>query len=101
MVRLHGSSPFDQEWLDRPGQDHRITTRIDVGGYLWARSGALRAHATQVDPAESWWFGLTDEQLADIHPWEEWVLAASHVGAPAEGEVEDDLFAGVRSEVSA
>jgi len=101
MVRLHGSSPFDQEWLDRPGQDHRITTRIDVGGYLWARSGALRAHATQVDPAESWWFGLTDEQLADIHPWEEWVLAASHVGAPAEGQVEDDLFAGVRSEVSA
>ena len=101
MVRLHGSSPFDQDWLDRPGQDHRITTRIDVGGYLWARSGALRAHATQVDPSEGWWFGLSDEQLADIHPWEEWVLAVSHVTPLAEGQVEDDLFAGVRTEVSA
>ena len=25
------------EWLDRPSQDHRITTKVDVGDYLWAR----------------------------------------------------------------
>ena len=73
------------------------TTRIDVGAFLWARSGALRAHATQVNPDEPWWFGLTDEQLADVFPWEEWILARSLVGEPAEGELETDLFAGLRS----
>ena len=101
MIELHGSSPFDKEWLDRPSQDHRITTRLDVGAFLWARSGALRAHATQVDPSEKWWFGLSDEELARVYPWEEWVLAHSHVGAPIHGECEDDLFAGIRSEVPA
>ena len=101
MIELHGSSPFDQEWLDRPSQDHRITTRLDVGAFLWARSGSLRAHATQVDPSEKWWFGLSDEELARVYPWEEWVLAHSHVGAPTHGECEDDLFAGIRSEVPA
>jgi mycothiol S-conjugate amidase len=101
MLELHGSSPFDQDWLDRPGQDHRITTKIDVGAYLWARTGALRAHATQVDPAEKWWFGLTDDELAGVYPWEDWVLAHSRVSPLAEGEVEHDLFAGARSEVRA
>ena len=97
MLRLRGESPFSDEWLDRPSHDHRITTRLQVGEHLGARSGALRAHATQVDPDEPWWFGLTDEQLAEIYPWEEWILARSLVGTPAEGEFEDDLFAGVRS----
>lgn len=95
MIRLRGSSPFDQDWLDRPGADHRITTRLDVGSYLWARSGSLRAHATQVDPNEPWWFGLTDDELAEVYPWEDWILAKSAVGGPADGEVEDDLFAGI------
>lgn len=96
MIHHRGSSPYDQKWLDRPGQDHRITTRIDVGGFLWARSGALRAHATQVDPEELWWFGLDDEQLAGVFPWEEWILARSLVGSPSEGEFESDIFAGIR-----
>ena len=96
MIHHRGSSPYDQKWLDRPGQDHRITTRIDVGDYLWARSGALRAHATQVDPEELWWFGLDDEQLAGVFPWEEWILARSLVGTPPEGEFESDIFAGIR-----
>ena len=46
-----------------PNTDDRITTRIDVADFQWARSGALRAHATQVDPAEAWWFGLDDDEL--------------------------------------
>jgi mycothiol S-conjugate amidase len=96
MIRHRGESPYEQDWLDRPGHDDRITTKIDVGPFLWARSGALRAHATQVDPSEPWWFGLTDDQLAEVYPWEDWILARTLVGEPALGAHEDDLFAGIR-----
>ena len=95
MIKKTGTSPYNDEWLDRPSQDHRITTRIDVAQYLWARSGALRAHATQVDPNEPWWFGLDDDELAQVYPWEEWVLAVSAVGGVEDGTFEDDLFRGV------
>lgn len=101
MLRLRGESPFDQAWLDRPGADHRVTTKLPVGDFLWARSGSLKAHATQVDPNEAWWFGLDDHQLAEVWPWEEWILATSKVGMPADGEVEDDLFAGIDVSVPA
>ena len=96
MLRIRGESPFDQAWLDRPGQDERITTKLDIGDYLWARTGSLKAHATQVDPTEPWWFGLDDHQLASVYPYEDWILARSLVGVPAEGEYEDDLFTGLR-----
>jgi mycothiol S-conjugate amidase len=100
LLRLRGSSPYKDEWFDeRPSHDHRITTRVDVRDYLWARTQALLAHATQIDPNEAFWFGLTDEELADVYPYEDWVLARSEVGYPAEGEYEDDLFAGVRERV--
>jgi mycothiol S-conjugate amidase len=89
------SNPYDQAWLDRPGQDDRITTRLHIGDYLWARSGSLRAHATQVDPNEPWWFGLSDEELAEVYPYEDWILARSTVPLPPEGELEDDLFAAI------
>ncbi|MEY4340388.1 MAG: putative mycothiol conjugate amidase [Actinomycetota bacterium] len=101
MIRHRGESPYDQDWLDRPGHDHRITTKVHIADYLWARSGSLRAHATQVDPSEPWWFGLTDDQLAEVYPWEDWILARSLVGTPAEGELESDLFTGVRSTAEA
>ncbi|MSW77870.1 MAG: mycothiol conjugate amidase Mca [Actinobacteria bacterium] len=99
MIRHRGESPYDQAWLDRPGHDDRITTKLEISAYLSARSGSLRAHATQVDPKEPWWFGLSDEQLADVYPWEDWILARSLVGVPADGELEDDLFAGVSERV--
>jgi len=100
LLRLRGSSPYEARWFERPSQDHRITTRIDVRGFLSARTQSLLAHATQIDPNEVFWFGLTDEELADVYPWEDWVLAESLVGFPPEGEMEDDLFAGVRERVS-
>lgn len=96
MIKHRGESPFDQNWLDRPGADERITTKLDIGEYLWARTGALKAHGTQVDPTEPWWFGLSDEQLAEVYPFEDWVLARSLVGEPEPGAVETDLFAGIR-----
>lgn len=101
LLRATGESPFDKEWLDRPGQDHRITTKIDVREFVWARTGALRAHATQVDPTAAFWFGLDDEQLAEAYPWEDWILARSIVGSIPDGATERDLFDGVRATAAA
>ena len=101
MIRLRGESPFDQAWLDRPGADERITTKLDVGAFMWARSGALRAHATQVDPTEAWWFGLDDHQLTEVYPYEDWILARSMVGEPPADGYETDLFAGIADHESA
>ena len=96
MLRLHGSSPFDEKWFDRPDLDGQITTRIEVRDFLWARSGALRAHETQIDPDEPFWFGLSDEELADTYPYEDWILAKSHVtGVCGGSDYEDDLLAGI------
>ncbi|NCX59834.1 MAG: mycothiol conjugate amidase Mca [Actinobacteria bacterium] len=114
LLRLRGSSPYDEKWFERPNLDARITTRLHVGDFLWARSGALRAHKTQVDEREPFWFGLSDAELAEVYPYEDWVLARSLVptrvavsGAQGEGavgdgvqpaaELEDDLFAGIRT----
>jgi len=89
-------SPFDERWFSRPSQDDRITTRIDVRDHFSARSGALLAHATQIDPASPFWFGLPDAELAALYPWEDYELAGSRVDAPVP---ETDLFAGVRETV--
>lgn len=86
-------SPFDQKWFDRPSHDDRITSRVDISGHYAARSGALRAHATQIDPASPFWFGLPDDVVAKLYPWEDYQLAASRVESTLP---EDDLFAGLR-----
>ena len=57
---------------------------------------ALRAHATQIDPASPFWFGLPDDVARTIYPFDDYRLEFSHVGSPAEGDLEDDLFAGLR-----
>lgn len=102
LLRLRGSSPFDERWLERMNQDHRVTTRLHVGDWLEARSGALRAHATQIDPAAPFWFGLSDDELREVYPYEDWALARSHVPmvGGGDGEHETDLFAGLRSGVA-
>jgi mycothiol S-conjugate amidase len=96
LIAKDGSSPFDEAWFERDNTDARITTRIDIADYQWARSGALRAHATQIDPTEAWWFGLDDDELNEVWPWEEWVLARSLVGPIPDHRMETDLFEGVR-----
>jgi len=100
MLAKNGESPFSDEWLQREGHDHRVTTKIDCADYQFARSGALRAHATQVDPNAGWWFGLSDDELATVYPWEDWILARSLVGPIPEADEERDLFAGVRESVN-
>ena len=98
LLRLRGESPYDENWLSRPDLDERITTKLEIGKFLWARSGALRAHKTQVDETESFWFGLNDDELAAVYPFEDWILAKSLVRtAPLPpGEFESDMFHGIR-----
>jgi mycothiol S-conjugate amidase len=94
-------SPFDDKWFERPSHDHRITTKIPLTAELWAvRRAALLAHESQIDPDEKFWFGLPDEVQWSTYPWEDWVLALSLVGMPAEGEVEHDLFERIELAVS-
>ncbi len=63
---------------------------------MWARTQSLKAHATQVDPTAAFWFGLSDDELAEIYPWEDWILARSLVGdIPSHDDVEHDLFQGI------
>jgi mycothiol S-conjugate amidase len=100
LLERNGKSPFDEKWFERPDNDHRITTRIDVSEFQWARSAALRAHASQVDPEEGFWFALGDTELATLYPWEDWILARSLVGPIPAGATEHDLFEGVRQSVS-
>jgi mycothiol S-conjugate amidase len=98
FAELGLESPYSDEWFQRPSQDHRITTSIDVSGYAEVRLDALLAHETQIDPSSAFWFGLPrDEELA-IHPYEDYILARSLVDADVP---ETDLFAGVSGFVDA
>lgn len=90
-------SPFDDRWFERPSQDDRITTRIDVAEFYPKRVAALKAHATQIDPNSPFWFGLPDDIAAKLYPWEDWQLAASRVESDLP---ETDLFAGLREVAS-
>lgn len=94
FLSLGLESPFDDRWFDRPDQDHRITTRVDISDYYPARAAALRAHATQIDPESPFWFGIPDAEAAETYPTEDFILAKSLV--PAGDLPEDDLFTGVR-----
>lgn len=92
LLELGLESPFDEKWFERPSQDDRITTSVDVAGYADARLDALLAHETQIDPASPFWFALPREEQETVHPYEDYVLARSLVESTVP---EDDLFAGV------
>ncbi|MBV9952777.1 MAG: mycothiol conjugate amidase Mca, partial [Acidimicrobiia bacterium] len=83
---------YDKKWFERPSNDERHTTHIDVTGLYDVRAGALKAHATQIDPLSPFWFGLPDEVAATVYPRDDFILAQSEV--PTELP-EDDLFAGI------
>ena len=88
-------SPFTtwlEEWVDRPEDEGRITTRVPCGDYFPVRDDALRAHATQIDD-EGWWFGVPLEVQQVAWPTEEYERARCLVDSPLP---EDDLFAGIR-----
>ncbi len=99
---LGEESPF-KRWQERrkekglPEEEDRTTTLIDVGDHLARKRAALLAHRTQIDPNTGHWFKLSDELLREHYPWEEYELARSLVeNSVPEGELEHDLFAGIR-----
>lgn len=91
-AELELESPYDERWFSRPDMDDRISTRVDIGQYFGVRTAALLAHATQIDPAEKFWFGLPDEAAVAAYPYEDYILALSRV--PTD-RYETDLFDGV------
>ena len=96
FLALGLESPFGPEWLERNGQDDRITTTVDISDYADVRPRALLAHRTQVDPESPMWFGLPPDEARTVHPYDEYILARSLVDSSVP---EDDLFAGVADRV--
>jgi mycothiol S-conjugate amidase len=92
FIELGKESPYDEKWFERPDQDHRITTRVHHGEHGDVRWDALLAHATQIDPESPFWFGLPRDVAATVHPWDEYILAVSHVDSD---ESSGDLFDGI------
>lgn len=98
FLELGMESPYDERWFNRDSPNHRITTRVPVADYVDARLEGLKAHATQVDPESTFWFGLPSDVERSIHPFDDYTLARG----PAPGDLpERDLFSGVRAGASA
>jgi mycothiol S-conjugate amidase len=99
VERLHAAcleqgiaSPFT-DWIANWGPDHidQTTTSVEVSDFLAQRTQALIAHATQIDPASSW-FMVPDEVVRRAYPYEDFVLAWSRVATELP---ERSLFAGL------
>ncbi|AZA11103.1 mycothiol conjugate amidase Mca [Corynebacterium gerontici] len=71
----------------------RVTTQVHVAEYFDQRDEALRAHATQIDPAGTFFATPVDVQQR-LWPTEEFELAATRVTTSIP---EDDLFAGIEA----
>lgn len=97
FLELGKESPFDESWFERPSQDHRITTRVHTGEWGDVRWEALLAHATQIDPTSPFWFGIPRDIASTVHPWDEYILAVSHVESD---ESTGDLFGGISTAAS-
>ncbi|WP_333812440.1 mycothiol conjugate amidase Mca [Timonella senegalensis] len=97
MLEAGYESPYG-EWVtaraERGVVDREVTTRIECSEYFPARDGALRAHATQIDP-DGFFFAVPRELEARVWPFEEYELAVSRVSTALP---ETDLFAGIPAE---
>ena len=87
-------SPYSDWWFKRPSTDDQITTEVPVDGFIDARIEGLLAHATQIDPESTFWFGLPAEVERSIHPYDDYVLARGPRPATLP---ERDLFEGLRA----
>ena len=96
VMTEHGiESPYVkwlEDWVDKPEDQGRLTTRVPCAEYFATRDQALIAHATQVDPTGRW-FACPIDLQQQAWPTEDFQLARSHVESSLP---EDDLFAGLR-----
>ncbi len=99
MLALGLESPYEP-WLERrpESEDRPVTTRVECAEYFPARDAALRAHATQVDPAGPFFVVPREEEPA-LWSTEDFELARTLL--PRVDGIEDDLFAGVREHLGA
>ena len=74
----------------------RVTTQVRCDDYFTNRDAALRAHATQIDPAGAF-LATPPEVQARLWPTEEFELAQTRVSTDIP---EDDLFAGISDDVA-
>lgn len=91
FLELGLESPFDAKWLSGRDRDDRVTARLAIEPWVGRKS--LMAHATQVDPESPFWFGLPDDVLDTLYPYDEYMLIESRIKTTP---IEDDLFAGLR-----
>ncbi|MCQ3813461.1 MAG: PIG-L family deacetylase [Acidimicrobiia bacterium] len=89
-------SPFDERWFEQPNTDHKITTKIAVDDFSEVRRAGLLAHASQIDPASPFWFGLPAEVESALHPLDDYRLA--HPKWNGVQPSETDLFEGLKPE---
>ena len=74
-LELGLESPFNEEWFERPSQDDRITTSVDIEGFAEVRLDALLAHETQIDPDVAVLVRPAADAAATIHPYDDYILA--------------------------
>ncbi|MCF4006835.1 mycothiol conjugate amidase Mca [Corynebacterium uropygiale] len=85
-------TPMLERWkANKADVMERVTTQVRCEEYFEARDDALRAHATQIDPAGAF-FGTPVEVQRKLWPTEEFELAKTRVSTSIP---EDDLFAGI------
>jgi mycothiol S-conjugate amidase len=92
-------SPYGEwldNWVDKPEDADRLTTRVPCADFFPTRDQALIAHATQVDP-NGRWFACPIDLQQSAWPTEDFQLAHCLVDTTLP---EDDLFAGIRETVS-
>lgn len=91
-------SPY-VDWLERMDEVDqmwsRVTTRIPASSYFDVRDQALLAHETQIDP-DGMWFGVPLDIQKEVWPTEDYELAMSRLDLKITGQIEEDLFFGLR-----
>jgi mycothiol S-conjugate amidase len=98
FLELGLESPFDQKWFDRidnQDEDERPTTSVDVCSVASVRRLALLEHKTQIDPKSKFWFGLPDDVMDSIYPYDDYHLAEDL--SKTKKLPKDDLFEGLYS----
>jgi N-acetyl-1-D-myo-inositol-2-amino-2-deoxy-alpha-D-glucopyranoside deacetylase len=77
-------------------EDTRVTTRVPIHAFLPQKRAAIDCHVTQIRK-DSPFLAMPDDIATDLFGVEYFILVDSRVPtAVGEGEMEDDIFAGLR-----